>query len=217
MKPKFYIIFFLSLCIISCHSQETKRSSVRPIEIAARNESHTLNKPLIYRVKVPTLWNVQTPGADVSLFDTTKPISEFYITEGQEKIRITIHNFPADSIEKRIPPMAQINRWKRQFKSIDPNTESIKAQSFGGYYGWLFEATGLLEGSKSTMMGWTLQLASEHFRSLQRSTSRALEERYRQMRGDVTIKAVGPENLIKKHRDDIIQFARSFQLIDDIT
>ena len=136
--------------------------------------------------------------------------------QGPDKIRITVHNFPADSLEKRIPPLAQVTRWKRQLGVIDSKSESTKPQSFAGYYGLLLEATGLIDKERVTMMGWALQLAPEHFRALQKATSLGIEQRHRQMRGDITIKAVGPEDFMKKNRQDIFNFAHSFQLIDDI-
>lgn len=218
MKLPRYFITFIIFSFCSCSQQDSSSFHLNVVEIAARDEGspQTKDHPIIYRVKVPRAWSQQNPPLDESLVDTTKAIAEFYIIDGHEKIRIAIHNFPSNSMGQRIPPMAQVSRWKKQFQSINQASLSIQPQAFGGYSGFLIEATGEMHGVATTMLGWALQLASEHFRALSRPVPQILTQRYRQMRGDVTIKAVGPQQLMDKYREDIIAFARSFQLIDDI-
>ena len=99
---------------------------------------------------------------------------------------------------------------------MNESTVVLKNQSFGGYSGLYFEATGLIQDKPTKVLGWSIQLAPEHFRALSYVPHKSLEHRFRQMRGDVTIKAVGLPHLLQKNRDEIINFARSFQLIDDI-
>jgi hypothetical protein len=204
----FIQLLLTALLLTSCSQQESP-APFKVIEITGRNEHD-----VIYRVKAPVNWAYIEPTSPV--VDTTKSIIEFFITDDDQKIRITIHNFPADTIDQRTPPLAQITRWKAQFENLNQTTVSIKPQSFGGYQGYLFEGTGLLNNIPSMMIGWTLQLASEHFRALSRPLPKAMENRHREMRGDVTIKAVGPEKLMQKYHHEITTFARSFQLIDDI-
>lgn len=216
MKLKYWHFALIIFGCCSCSQQEPPASNFNVVEIAARDDKSPQTKPIIYRVKVPKNWTQQNPSADVSIVDTTKSITEFYITEEKEKIRIAIHNFPSDSMDQRIPPQAQLSRWKKQFQSLDHTSVSVKPQAFGGYSGLLLEATGHLQGIKTSILGWSLQLAPEHYRALSYAIPPTLIDRYRQMRGDVTIKAVGPQQLMAKYRDEIISFARSFQLIDDI-
>lgn len=206
------IFFFITVVLLSCSQQDSHNTMLKVVEVAGRNEE----RPIIYRVKIPSSWQQQNLPYHESLTDTTKAIAEFFIIDDGEKIRITIHNFPSDSMEQRIPPMSQISRWKKQFQSLDPSTVAIEPQAFGGYYGFLLEATGLMQGVRTSILGWSLQLAPEHYQNLIYADTKTLGIRYREMRGDVTIKIIGPENLMNKHRDDIISFAHSFQLIDDI-
>lgn len=66
------------------------------------------------------------------------------------------------------------------------------------------------------VLGWSLQLSPEHYRMLSHPSSAENEDKYQQMRADVTIKAVGPKALTEKHRTKIMAFARSFELIEEI-
>lgn len=70
------------------------------------------------------------------------------------------------------------------------------------------------------MMGWTMQLAPEHYSQLalkiQMAKSTIDRNHYSQMRSDFTIKATGPRSLMETHRNAILAFARSFELIEEI-
>jgi len=191
MKHYFLIPIFLFGCLSSAAATQT-------VEICGRDPAHTL----IYRAKVPAAWSHIHPSPTESLTDTTKSICEFTLNE----IRITVHNFPSDAIENRIPPSAQIARWKKQFTTIDTITSSTIPQSFSGFVGLLFEGNGVLNSAKTIMMGWSMQIAPEHYRSLTNP----------QLRADFTIKAVGPTELMAKERKTLIAFARSFELIEEI-
>lgn len=219
MKIKYLHSALMIAFFCSCSSpseDSSKRDSIKTVEIAGRDEGNSQIRPLIYRIKVPSSWVQQNPSNQTSLVDTTKAIVEFFIKENNQQIRITIHNFPSNTMSQRIAPMAQIKRWQRQFQSLEPTTVSIKPQAWGGYYGFLLEGIGLLQGARITILGWALQLATEHYQALSHPDSSIIALRYRQMRGDITIKAVGPTPLMHKYREDMITFARSFQLIDDI-
>lgn len=217
------LLFWLSYSDVELASSFQPTSSTlvsdeRTQEIFGRDNSQL---PL-YQVKVPKKWKNQIQSA-LSLEDTTKPLCEFIIQNNEHdsdteksmgQIRITIHNFPSESITERIPPNAQIARWKRQLTKMDPNSLSVEPQAFGGFVGFLFEGTGLLSEDPTTILGWIMQIAPEHYRALNRPGK---DVNYRkQMRADYTLKAVGPKQLIEKYKDEIIVFARSFELIQEI-
>jgi hypothetical protein len=178
--------------------------------LEGRDDGRTSARPLIYRAKIPKDWIAASKRED-SLVDTTLPIKEFYIRDGEQQIRITIHNFPADALDQRIPPLSQIMRWKRQFDEFDFSSLIISPEAHGGFAGFAFECTGLLKQQPTTILGWSMQLDPEHFQALREGSNS-----HRQMRGDYTIKAVGPPALISQHRQDIMTFAHSFELIQEI-
>jgi len=164
-------------------------------EISGR-EGLIIRTPL-YRARVPLDWKRVDPKG--SIVDTTLPIVEYWI---ENEVHITVHNFPSERLEERIPPMAQVARWRRQIGDLVPEEEMVKPVSHGGFAGYSFEAPGV--------MGWALQLDQEHYRVLSQRNSDP------QMKADVTIKVVGPPHLCQIHRRDIIDFANSFELIQEI-
>lgn len=198
-----HLLFFLLFIFAGCNTSPKENIALQPI--CGRDAEHRF----IYRVQVPVEWGHHAPSLEESLIDTTKPLCEFVI---DEQIKITIHNFPSESLENRIPPEAQIGRWKRQFSFLDLSSVSIISQAYSGFKGLLFEGNGTLNGSKESMMGWSMQLAPLHYRTLTHLNPPNLQ----QIRSDVTIKAVGPTNLMEQHREQIIRFARSFELIEAI-
>lgn len=165
----------------------------------------------VYRVRVPTDWKRRDPPDLESIVDTKKALCEFSI-QGTS-IRIAIHNFPS----QHIPPIAQVNRWKRQFSSLDHANSTIEPQSFGGFSGLLFEGTGLMENKSTTIMGWAMQLAPEHSSvlSLPIGKSPPLDNPLylKQMRADYTIKIVGTAQDMLEYRSKLIAFAHTFELI----
>jgi hypothetical protein len=178
--------------------------------IAGRDEGISKEREELYCIRVPAYWKRLDPPRDESLQDTTKSLCEFYLNEGNESIRITLHNFPSQSSDDRIPPMAQISRWKRQFDVLDPSHQLILPQAFSGYAGFLYQGSGKIKGEDVMVMGWSLQIGPEHYRTLSKNFFPS------QMRADVTIKASGPRNLVDRYRNDIMAFARSFELIKEI-
>ncbi len=156
----------------------------------------------VYRAKVPCGWKrIETDG---SLMDTKIPNIAFEIEEG---LKVTVHTFPSASLETRIPPFAQVERWKRQL-SGDVKTLS-KQIAHGGFAGIALEAP--------TLLAWSMQLDTEHYQTLAfLANSDAEKEHYKQMSADYTIKATGPEELIEKHKEELFLFANSFELIQEI-
>jgi hypothetical protein len=224
-RMKHIILFLLFACLsTSCQDQSKITSNTSFQEIAGRDfgkenqSSYIRNK--IYRCHAPPNWHRNDPSQHESIADTTKALCEFVIDEDGEEIHITIHNFPTSKAEERIPPGAQVARWKRQFTDLDLTTLSVTPQSNGGFAGLLFEGSGILKGETSTVMAWGMQLGPEHYSTLNfhMNTSLSLQEQehFRQLLSDYTIKAVGPVALVEKHRDAILAFARSFELIEEI-
>ena len=199
-------IITIWLLFTSCQQDNKNNPSVHMQEIAGRD--HTP----IYRIRTPDSWIKRDPLPNESLLDTTKAISEFIIRESGETIRITIHNFPSQTIEERIAPQQQVARWKKQFETLFTSSSSTIQQAFSGYNGLLFEGTGIMNGQQIMVLGWALQLPLEHYQTILHSSLQEKDS----MRSDVTIKAVGPLSLMQKHKEAIIAAARSFELIEEI-
>ncbi len=193
----------------SCSNGESVENS-RWQNIRGRDDKTNPRAP-IYRAKIPLAWILNDLHRNESITDTTKPLCELLIKEDQESIRITIHNFPVSNFNERIPPAAQIARWKRQFDFLDPTTIAVTPQAFGGFCGVVFEGRGQIQGLEVAVMGWSMQLGSEHYYALNQLSSLS-----KQMQADYTIKAVGNPELIEKHREAILAFARTFELIEEI-
>jgi hypothetical protein len=201
----YLLVIFLLMC--SCNSSSD--SILRDVKIRARDDGthkSLYSRDLIYHTKIPRDWISRDPLLTESIFDTTKALHEFFIVEGNENIRITIHNFPTDHENERIPPQAQVFRWKRQFETLEPSTLSTEPQSFGGFVGLRLIASGLMHQKPTMMIAWSMQLAPQHRQMLH----------HKQMLADYTIKAIGPKDLMEKYQTKIISFARTFELIEDI-
>lgn len=194
--------FVLSLFFASCSSQTDSRNQV--VQITGREPERIA----LYRVKVPEDWSVIYPDPNTSLKDSRLPLLEIFI---DQEIRITIHNFPTQTPDGRIPPQAQIQRWIGQLANRDSTNTVVTPQSFSGYVGLLLETTGRVEEKEVSVIGWAMQLGQEHYRTLFYRGSAP-----EQSRSDVTIKVTGPPNLINTHRKHIFQFAKSFELIEEI-
>ena len=206
-KPTRWLLLLLFLSLFfGCENLPSKKISYTHI----LDRSHYPT----YRAKIPSEWQRLEPAEVLS--DTTKPLCELLIKEGLQVIRLTIHNFPTDALSERIPPVAQITRWKNQFEKLDPISIATVNESFGGFAGLQFEASGMLNGSATSIIGFSMQIAPEHYRRLQPFQPSDNPEHLRQKRADYTIKAVGPSDLIAKHKAAILSFARSFELIEEV-
>ncbi len=181
------------LSLLSCTDPQKKNPGSWQ-EISGREPERI---PL-YRVKIPAEW--QRLKEDESLIDTRNALCSFVL----DGIKITIHNFPVETLESRIPPKAQAQRWSQQIEHLE--TESTSPQSFSGYQGLFFEGIG----AHSAVLGWSLQVGIENYNNLLHSHFP------QQVRSDITIKASGPREQIKNHRNEISKIARSFELIHEI-
>jgi hypothetical protein len=165
----------------------------------------------IYTMNIPKDWIRRDPLPDDPVNDTTKELCEFIINDPDGIIRITIHNFPVDTIDSRIPPQAQIARWKNQIENYDEINSHTTPIAFGGYSGLLFVGIGT-----KMVVAAALQLPIEHFRNLPANDTSRKSTLHAQMRADVTIKAVGPIVSMQKHQDEIVKSIHSFSLVDEI-
>lgn len=216
----FFILIFLSLC--SCEYQPPNTHKEAPLHLRApsynwarvnsRDDGDPTARFPLYYAKVPTDWIRIDATSEESLADTKKPLCEFLIEEGEAEIKITIHNFPSNTIEERIPPLAQIDRWKGQFESLERTQTYVHPAIHNGFIGLFLECEGILQKKPSMLLGWAMQLAPEYYTIL--SFDNSLYSR--QERADYTIKAVGNPQMMKKHRSTIMFFAHSFQLIDEL-
>lgn len=140
------------------------------------------NQP-IYQAEVPNHWIKLEQASDLS--DTRMPIATYKIGDGL----LTVHNFPYASFEERIPPEAQIQRWKKQFPK---GIHDISSVAHGGFGGFRLET--------EEMIGYAMQLSPLIFKALHPSEI--------DKRADYTIKFVGP---VVDYRHEVDLFAISFE------
>jgi hypothetical protein len=205
-------IFLLLLTLCGCQESSKEPTESGWQTIHARDNGITLERINLYRARIPTSWLRKDPPPEESIADTKKPLCEFLIGEDKFPIRLTIHTFPIATPDAQIPPQAQISRWRSQFEQLNPLDVRLIAESHGGFSGLRFEGKGEMNGEHIQMLGWSMNLASDYVRKL------AMELRTTDSlrRADYTIKATGHPRAMEKHRDDIIAFANSFELIDEL-
>lgn len=184
-----YIKYFnlILLLLVGCKTPQEEEKS--PWKMIASRDKATP----IYRSKIASLWSEEKLPPD-ELRDTTKPNAKFTLSQ----IVLTIHNFPSDELEKRIPPQAQVSRWKRQFEK----NPQLSPKSHGGFIGLLYEG----QNEELAVMALAMQLDTEHY----------LKLTDREMRADYTIKAVGPKSEIEKYRSEILKIMNNFELTEEI-
>lgn len=204
-------LFFLILLGLFLFLRNPAPSSSNWQLITGRDNGNPASRTPLYQVKVPSHWIRQDPLITESIQDTKKATCEFYIKQGEEQIRITIHQFPIINEKTRIPAQAQIQRWKQQFTFLDPTLTNLTPSSHGGFVGLCLEAEGVMENKPVKVLAWSMHLAPRYVRQLE-----FLSPDMQQKRADYTIKAVGLPALINQYRQEIIQFADSFELKDEL-
>lgn len=212
LAKNLFILLALTFC--SCSESGPSKRDL-PMQII-KGRDHQGTRLDVYRVRVPASWIRKDTLPEESLIDTTKSICEFMISKGTSFIRITIHNFPSDTMDQRIPPAAQIARWERQFDLLISSESSTIPQAFNGFVGLKFKGVGTLNQKEVIVLGWSVQLSKEHYRTLTYPKTPLESTLFSQMRADVTIKAVGPKELMEDKEIEIHEFARSFELIAEI-
>lgn len=203
------ILPILLLCI-GCNTCPEKAPPFTIKEFNGRDEriayGQTVRRP-VYHAKVPDSWTQIDPDRKSSLLDTKKPIVSFLIAD---QLILHVHTFPSQKAEERIPPEAQVARWKNQCQTEDCRFKKIET---GGFYGYFFEANH--NGQKTC--AWCLQLDFDHYQTLHFNAQTVEEEEhYKQMAADYTIKVTGPAPLVEEHQKEITLFADSFELIQEI-
>lgn len=200
-----YIVIMCFLAFLNCCNSASPQSKIKTGIIGGRDSART---PL-YRVKLPAEWKEIGIDPLVDLADSTQPIAQYELHEGCNKIQVVIHNFPFND---QIAPQLQVERWQKQFNPDFPLHYNSVPQAFSGYTGLLFEGTGRIKNSAQKVMAWALNIGTVHYRTFLSNPS-ALNL---QKRADVTIKINGPPELMQKHKATILEFARSFELIEEI-
>lgn len=206
-----FFIFLLTL-FVGCSADTTQDDDNQTDTINGRGRERVA----VYQIRVPQTWVRRDPLPQDPIEDTTQALCEFLINDPDGIIRIAVHNFPSDEAETRIPPAAQVARWKQQLGNEKSDEWVETPVAFAGYSGVEFLGTGKKEEQEIRVFALALQLGHEHFKNLSVPETSSQALRYRQMRGDVTLKALGPAAAMEKQREAILKAFRSFELIDEI-
>ena len=202
----FISLFFLSACEYSEPTQMTWN------EFYCRDNGDPAERMILYRAKVPFGWVRENSTESVQ--DSKRPICSFLLGEASDSVYLTIHTFIYTSFDQRIPPTAQIARWKRQFEDLDLSTLMIEPRAHGGFTGLSFYACGKFKAKETTVIGYAMQLAPQHWMTLQNDSKDSLKQK--QMSADYTLKAIGSPLAVAKYKEEIDLFANSFELIDEV-
>lgn len=199
--------WLFSALLLCAACERLPESTCRDVEIAGRDAGDIATRQPLYRISLPNGWTAKLSSESVA--DTKRPLIECLYGEDEPCIRLTVHNFPYNTPLQRVPPEAQIARWKQQFDSIA--SSQTTPQAFAGFVGLHLFAEGQQSDREWAVSAWSMQLAAEHDRSLARK-----EAAGSQMRSDITIKAVGPKELIEEQNSTISDIARSFELLNPL-
>ncbi len=210
------ILLILSFVAAACSSYiEESSKQYRWEKIQGRGDGDA-----VYRIRVPRSWKRMPASEEAYAGYKEQANAAFYIKGEGETIRVAIYTFPSKTLEERMTVDAQVLRWRRQFNVLEPDTIIIIPQSYGGFAGVFLAAEGTLEGYgifEKMMLGWAMNIDTEFYHVLSEIKGSEEEENYAyQMRADYTIEAIGGKDLMEKHKKDIIESARTFELIKDI-
>lgn len=206
-------LLLLSFLLLESCEQSINPKSFNWQNFNCRDAGHFAERIEIYRAKVPLGWKRKDPSEE-SIADTTMPICEFFIGNQPNLIHLTIHTFYSDKLDQRIPPEAQIHRWKRQFDELHLTSLSIEPTAHGGFSGYAFAATGIFKNKEQSVMGFAMQLAPQHWLALHARENALFKQK--QMSSDYTIKAIGNPQSLEEYKQEIEIFAHSFELIEEI-
>lgn len=210
MLREYFFVLIILLFLSSCRECPEKVPPFTEQIFTGRGETISYGQKVrrpVYQAKVPLVWRRIDPSPDDPLSDTTKPIVKFSL---DENVTLSVHTFPTSSLEERIPLTAQVERWRSQLKGAPCMLDRVGHDGFAGLY---FEG----KNETTTVCAWCLQLDFAHYQKLHfMAATLEEEEHYKQMSADYTIKVSGPTALIEKHKKEILLFAGSFELIDEI-
>lgn len=203
------LLFFI-LLLSACDQPDYVHATWH--EFYCRDRGNPAEREVLYRAKVPKHWIRK--DCQESVADSMKPICTFIFGNPEDPVELTIHTFTVDTFEQRIPPAAQVNRWKRQFDEIDLTTLFIEPRAHGGFTGLKMTAFGKIKEKESGIIAYSMQLAPPHWMSLQQDSEINLKQK--EMTSDYTLKAFGSPFAISQTKEEIETFANSFELIDEI-
>ncbi len=169
----------------------------------------------LYRFMPPENWK-RVDSGEPAAADSREPIAHYQLQLDGEQVDLTIHNFPIDTLDERIPPEAQIARWKQQIDEMNLSTVQVKPQAFGGFVGLLLQAEGIKQRKPLAMMAWTMQLAPQFYTALELLDTPEKHSFTRQLHADFTIKIVGSPSLLAREKEKIERSARTFALLDEL-
>lgn len=188
-------LIFLAVFLAACDvDHDASRTVVDTI--SGREQQNDL-----WHIRRPVEWTLK--DASPSLRDSRLANKEYEI---EDAISLVIHSFPSQTIEKRIPPLAQVQRWKAQFDRSPPPQFHLSPQAFSGYAGFLLEGEGRIKGKEVRMLAWALSLSPKAYFSLKNPESRS----------EITIKVVGSEEMVNLHEESILKAVRTLGLIEAI-
>lgn len=177
------------------------------------HENSKILRKAIYTAKVPEGW-IRQDSLIETIGDTTQPLVTFLIPTQKTHLRLTVHNFAHSSVQ-RMSPIVHIERWKKQFSSLQ-SYEQLELSS-GGFAGFFFEGIGELNHENQTMLAWIMQLDNELFQMVDLLISTPLQiPFYQEIRADYTIKVSGHCDSIQSKKEEILFFADNFELINPL-
>jgi hypothetical protein len=197
-----YILILFNACNSSAHLKKECKCQY----FAARDQGSTLDRPLIYRANVPLNWKRIDPPSEESIKDSKKANCLFKISDD---LIISLHTFPFAG-KQGINPSLIIERWKAQFEELSNFDSEITVRSQGGFHGWMLEASGWQNGKPIAMLGIAMHLSSLYHQMLTNES----DANYKL--ADYTIKASGSPQSLSLYRQEILDFIKSFELIEEL-
>ena len=198
---------FITLLFIGCSGSEESEAFVEETI-----NGRIVEEP-IWRVRRPSHW--QKVSRHGSVADTTLPVQEWIIGQGEDPVTVQLHSFPSSSPEGRIPPMAQITRWQKQFSPHPVPEIELTNQAFSGYVGYLLDGRGEMKGKEVRVLAWAMSLPERSYHVLSKDAGKQ-RDLVIEKQSDLTIKAVGREEDVDRHEPEIRSFSRSLELIEPI-
>ena len=206
LSAKFFfsaLLILATLCLsapfkVGSPSEKRTRQQFR-----ARPIQNEQDSPYIYTALVPNSWKLMPLKISS---DTKEPICQFMLpVDGLEPLIITVHTFPFEDPQMRIPHFMQVQRWQEKFEN---GTETLKRASHGGFSGLM----QLLKKKDLAQISWTMALDQEHCYTIL-STKNQMNKYYL---ADFTVKAWGSQPVIEQKKNEIEKFVQSFGFIDPI-
>lgn len=168
----------------------------------------------VYRLFIPQDWET-LPLSEQGKVDSREPNLTLLAPIGDKKLPIYFHNFPVANLNERIPPEAQVQRWKEQIpKIVFEKTEPV---SRGGFFGLYAQIEGAKEERAIKTLAVAMQLDPTFARDLsQRHETLIDANALAQTLADYTLKCMGSEEEIEKIKEAFEKIAASIELIEEL-